>query len=337
MKSAWMNIRKSIIRGKLFFILPLMACVLFLFLFFNSSLEKQGKIEKVGLLVVGTVNDQAWGTQGYKGLLNIHTKLGVDVFYKEAIDSYTVAERVVKELQGKGVNLIFGHGGNFVQYFNILSHKFPSIHFVSLNGREPATQPNTSNIRLENYPMGFFGGMVAGHMTRTNKVGVIGAYEWQEEATGFEAGVHYINKDVNVLKEFVNDWDNREKAMNLLDKEISQNVDVVYPVGDGFHVGILEKMKENGLYAIGYISDQSTIGKYAVLTSTIQDIPELYGQIAQAFDEGKLKSGNRSCGIRDDTIFLGKYSPNVDKEFIERLEKDFDRYKNTGKLPDEIK
>ncbi|MBZ9533113.1 BMP family ABC transporter substrate-binding protein [Cytobacillus oceanisediminis] len=335
MKSILTNIRKSIFRRKIILIIPIIACVLFLFLFFYDSSEKKGKIDKVGLFVAGTVSDQAWGTQGYKGLLNIHTKLGLDVFYKESIDSYTVAERAVKEFQGKGVNLIFGHGGDFVQYFNILANKYPSIHFVSLNGRELATQKNTSNIRMENYPMGFFGGMVAGYMTRTNTVGVIGAYEWQEEASGFEAGVHYINKDVRVLEEFVNDWDDREKAMGLLDNEISQNVDIVYPIGDGFHVDIIERMKENGLYAIGYISDQSTIGKYTVLTSIIQDIPKLYGQVAQAFDEGKLKAGNQLCGIRDNTIFLGEFSPNVDKDFVEILQQELNRYKKTGKLPNE--
>lgn len=335
MKRALMNIRNKPIRGKIFIIIPLIVCVLFLFLFFNGSVGKKGKIEKVGLLVSGTVSDQVWGTKGYKGLLNIHTKFNVDVFYKESIDSYTITERAVKEFESKGVNLIFGHGSDFVQYFNILSSKYPSIHFVSLNGSEPATKENTTNIKFENYPMGFFGGMVAGHMTKTNIIGIIGAYEWQEEVKGFEDGVNYVNKNAKVLKEFVNDWDNREKAMNLLDEQISQNVDIVYPVGDGFNVEIVENIKKKGLYAIGYISDQSNIGKYTVLTSTVQDIPKLYEQIATAFDEGELHSGTQSCGIREGTIYLGKFSPGIDNDIVESIQKDLNRYKKTGKLPNE--
>jgi len=335
MKKALMNIRNKIIRGKIIIILPLIMCVLFLFLFFNGSIAKKGKVEKVGLLVSGTVSDQVWGTKGYKGLLNIHTKLGVDVFYKESIDSYTITERAVKEFKAKGVNLIFGHGGDFVQYFNILSSKYPSIHFVSINGREPATKDNTTNIKFENYPMGFFGGMVAGQMTKTNTIGVIGAYEWQEEVNGFKDGVKYVNKNAKVIKEFVNDWDNREKAMNILNDQISKNVDIVYPVGDGFNVEIVESIKEKGLHVVGYISDQANLGKYTVLTSTVQDIPKLYEQIATEFDEGELHSGTQICGIREGTIYLGKFSPSIDQDIVESIQKDLNRYKKTGKLPNE--
>ncbi|WP_312095531.1 BMP family ABC transporter substrate-binding protein [Niallia sp.] len=335
MKRVLMNIRKKTMREKMYLIIPLIVCVLFLFLFLNGYTSKKGKIEKVGLLVSGTVSDQVWGTKGYKGLLNIHTKLDVDVFYKESIDSYTVTERAVKEFEAKGVNLIFGHGSDFVQYFNILSSKYPSIHFVSLNGREPSTKENTTNIKFENYPMGFFGGMVAGHMTKSNTVGIIGSFEWQEEVKGFEDGVNYVNKNAKVIKKFVNDWDDREKAKNLLEDEINQNVDIVYPVGDGFNVEIVERIKEKGLHAIGYISDQSNIGKYTVLTSTVQDIPKIYEQTATAFNEGKLQSGNHTCGMKEATIYLGKFSPNVDKDFIKALKKDVEQYKKTGKLPNE--
>lgn len=337
MKKALMNIRNKIIRGKIIIILPLIMCVLFLFLFLflNGWVAKKGKVEKVGLLVSGTVSDQVWGTKGYKGLLNIHTKLGVDVFYKESIDSYTVTERAIKEFEAKGVNLVFGHGGDFVQYFNILSSKYPSIHFVSINGREPATKNNTTNIKFENYPMGFFGGMVAGQMTKTNTIGVIGAYEWQEEVNGFKDGVKYVNENAIVIKEFVNDWDNREKAMNILDDQISKNVDIVYPVGDGFNVEIVESIKEKGLHVVGYISDQANLGKYTVLTSTVQDIPKLYEQIATEFDEGELHSGTQICGIREGTIYLGKFSPSIDQDIVESIQKDLNRYKKTGKLPNE--
>ncbi|EOR21936.1 hypothetical protein A499_20573 [Niallia nealsonii AAU1] len=66
MKSILTNIRKSIFRRKIILIIPIIACVLFLFLFFYDSSEKKGKIDKVGLFVAGTVSDQAWGTQGIK-------------------------------------------------------------------------------------------------------------------------------------------------------------------------------------------------------------------------------------------------------------------------------
>ncbi|NQD48895.1 BMP family ABC transporter substrate-binding protein, partial [Bacillus altitudinis] len=59
-----------------FLLLMLSAC---------SQAPLKGHIEKVGLLVPDTINDQVWGTKGYKGLLNIQSTFGVDVYYKEGM------------------------------------------------------------------------------------------------------------------------------------------------------------------------------------------------------------------------------------------------------------
>ncbi|HWJ78483.1 MAG TPA: BMP family ABC transporter substrate-binding protein [Niallia sp.] len=338
MKVIFTNRNEKQVGGKDITLLFLFFLICF-FLFCLSScgkVEEKGEITKVGLLVEGKVTDQGWGTQAYKGLLNIQDRYHCDIYYKEYIDSYTVAKRAVEEYQNKGVNLIFGHGDHFVEYFNDLGDEFPSIHFVSVNGTEQAIKENTTNLHLENYSMGFFAGMVAGHITETNSVGIIAVNSGQEEVKGFEDGAKYVNNNITVIKRFVgNSEDNREKALSLWNQEMEQNIDIVYPAGDSFHVDIVEAMKAEGLYSIGYITNQQFLGKDTVLTSTVQDIPKLYMQIAERFDEGKLIKGNETFGMEDDITLLGPCSPKVDKEFISELNKAIDYYKKTNKLPNQ--
>ncbi|PWW27695.1 nucleoside-binding protein [Cytobacillus oceanisediminis] len=292
-----------------------------------------GKLEKAGLLVPDTVNDQVWGTKGYKGLLKIQSQYNVDVYYKEGMNSEMVVERAVKEFDQKGVNLIFGHGNEYAEYFNNISKKYPHIHFVSFNGN--AKNENTTSLNFEAYAMGFFGGMVAGHVTKTETVGVLAAFEWQPEVEGFFEGANYINKNVNVEIQYVGNWDNEEKAIKLLDNLISKNADVVYPAGDGYNVPVIEKIKEKGLYAIGFISDQSDLGESVVLTSTVQHVDVLYEVVAEKFNKGELKSGNLSFDFQDEVISLGKFSPIVDEDFKKELNAAIEEYKKTGKLPNE--
>lgn len=292
-----------------------------------------GKLKKVGLLVPDTVNDQVWGTKGYKGMLKIQSDYDVDVYYKEGMSSESVVERAVKEFDQKGVNLIFGHGNAYAEYFNNISKKYPHIHFVSFNG--DAVNENTTSLNFEAYAMGFFGGMVAGHMTKTNEVAILAAYEWQPEIEGFYEGANFINKDVNVKIEYVGNWDDDKKAVALLDKIVASGADVVYPAGDGYNVPVIEKIKEQGLYAIGYISDQSDLGESVVLTSTVQHVDVLYEVVAERFNKGDLKSGNLTFDFQDDVITLGKFSPEVDAEFIDSINEAIEEYKNTGKLPNE--
>jgi transcriptional activator of comK gene len=293
--------------------------------------KSTGELQKVGLLVPETVNDQVWGTKGFKGMLKIQSKFNVDVFYKEGMNSESVVERAVKEFDQKGVNLIFGHGSEYAEYFNNISKEYPKIHFVSFNG--DAKNSNTTSLNFEAHAMGFFGGMVAAHMSKEHRVGVLAAYEWQPEIEGFYQGALAENKSTNVSIEYVGNWDDGKKAVQLVDHMIENGVDVIYPAGDGFNVPVIERVKERGMYVIGYVSDQSDLGESTVLTSTIQQVDTLYEKVADQYNNGKLKSGNLSFDFQDNVISLGKYSPLVNKEFIQKLNKQIEKYKETGKLP----
>lgn len=290
-----------------------------------------GNLKNVGLLVTETINDQVWGTKGYKGMLKIQSRFDVDVYYKEGMNSQAVVDRAVKEFQQKGVNLIFGHGNEYAEYFNNLAKEYPEIHFVCFNG--DAKEKNTTSLNFDAYAMGFFGGMVAGHMTKTNEIGVIAAYEWQPEVEGFYEGVLYENKEAEVDIEYVWQWDDDERALAILDEMLLENIDVVYPAGDGYNVPVIEKVKENGLFAIGYISDQSDLGQSTVLTSTVQHVDSLYELVAEDFSKGKLKQGNLTFDFQEEVISLGQFSPLVDDAFEKTINDLIDTYKETGKLP----
>ncbi|MBN6887554.1 transcriptional activator of comK gene [Cytobacillus horneckiae] len=292
-----------------------------------------GELKKAGLLVPDTVNDQVWGTKGYKGMLKIQSTYNIDVYYKEGMNTPLVVERAVKEFSQKGVNLIFGNGNEYAEYFNELSSKYPDIHFVSFNG--DAKNANTTSLNFEGYAMGFFGGMVAGEMTETNIVGIIAAFEWQPEVKGFYEGVTFQNKDADVKIQYVGHWDDTIRASELMDSLIEMKADVVYPAGDGYNVPVIEKVKEEGLYAIGYVSDQSDLGKSAVLTSTIQHVDVLYELVAEKFNNGELDSGNLSFDFQDEVISLGTYSSEMDQEFINQLNETVENYKATGELPNQ--
>lgn len=292
-----------------------------------------GKLSKVGLLVPETVNDQVWGTKGYNGMLKIQSEFDAEVYYKEGMDSKDAIAEGVKDFSQKGVSLIFGHGKEYSEYFNDLADEYPDIHFVSFNGN--AKQKNTTSLNFNGYAMGFFGGMVAAHMTKTNELGVIAAYEWQPEVEGFYDGAHYENKQVNVTISYVGHWNDKVKALGLLDSMLENRIDVFYPAGDGYNVPVIEKIKENSKYAIGYVSDQSDLGESTVLTSTVQDVEHLYEMVAQQYVAGELKAGNQSYDFKDNVVTMGKYSPLVEKAYIAKLDVLIEDYMRTGKLPND--
>jgi transcriptional activator of comK gene len=300
-----------------------------------SQQGDKGSLDNVGLLVPETISDQVWGTKGYKGLLKIQAQFGVDVFYKEGVNTRQLVEKAVAEYEEKGVNLIFGHGQEYDPIFNEIAEEYPGIHFVSFNGN--ASESNTTSLNFEGYAMGFFGGMTAAHHTESRQIGIIAAYAWQPEIKGFVDGAKYQDRDVEVLIDYTNDWNHTEKAMVLLHRQVNSGVDIVYPAGDGYNVSVIEKMKEKGLYAIGYVSDQSDMGESTVLTSTVQHVDKLYEVVAERFSKDDLKSGNIPFDFQDKVITMGEFSPIVEEEFREVIENDIQHYIKTGELPNERK
>ncbi|MGG3914651.1 BMP family ABC transporter substrate-binding protein [Bacillus sp. es.034] len=289
------------------------------------------EIEKVGLLVPEAVNDGVWGTKGYKGLLKIQSDYHADVFYKEGMKNDTSIKQAVEEFDDKDVTLVFGHGSEYVDVFNELSGEHPDMHFVSFNGH--ATEKNTTSLQFKGYAMGFFGGMTAAFHSKTNKIGVIAAFEWQPEVQGFIDGAKYQNSETEINVEYTNHWDDQERALKELDTLLNEDTDVVYPAGDGYNVAVIEKLKEKGLYAIGYVSDQSDLGESTVLTSTVQQADKLYEVVADKFAQDELKSGNLEFDFEDGVISMGKFSPLIPKDFQSEMKQHIKDYIDTGKLP----
>ncbi|WP_100404874.1 BMP family ABC transporter substrate-binding protein [Bacillus solitudinis] len=311
----------------------------FLFLFLPIIIMVAGckpvpdtpSLQGVGLLLEETIDDQGWNSKGYQGLLGIHSNLQVDVFFKEDVNTFEKVERAVSDFSQDDVNLVFGHGRIFADFFSELGEKYPDIHFVSFNG--DVTGSNVTSLHFESYAMGYFAGMLASKMSKTGHVGVIAAYSWQPEVRGFADGAVY-KSDTEVHVDYVNDWSNGERALEFLrDMKNHHQVDVFYPTGDGYHIKVIEQVKTEGLYAIGYIGDQSDLGEKTVLTSTIQHVDELYELIAEQFHKGDLEAGNKSYDFQQGVISLGSFSPDVPEEIRSEMLEVVENYIQTGELP----
>jgi transcriptional activator of comK gene len=293
--------------------------------------ESEQKLKNVGILLPETINDQSWNAKGYEGLLSIQSEFGVDVFYKEEVKSLPAVRKAILEFQQQNVNLVFGHGNIYTAHFAEIQDDYPSIHFVTFNG--DAEEQNFTSLHFKSRAMGFFGGMIAGGMSKTNKVGIIAAFPWQPEIKGFESGVTFQNTNVQVLTSYTNDWANEQKALSILDELLKEGVDIVYPAGDGYSVAVIEKLKRKGLYAVGFVTDQYDLGKATVLTSTVQHIDDLYVLAAKKFNNNELSYGNLYFDMQDDVISMGKYSSEVPERLKSTVQSAIEHYLESGQLP----
>ncbi|RKL67747.1 BMP family ABC transporter substrate-binding protein [Salipaludibacillus neizhouensis] len=318
-------------KGKRIIILFVIPLVLFL----SGCQQAQGKpFEKVGLLLSHPIDDQGWNMKGYQGILKVQSEFDVEVLMKEGVRSEGAVRKSLEEFEEEDVSLVIGHSQLYADLFMKLKGDFPSIHFVSFNG--DVEGENITSIHFNGYAMGYFAGMLAGEMTKTNTVGVIAAFPFQPEVEGFEDGVNYQAPEVDVKVDFVESWVEEEAALEIFEGMKNEGADIYYPAGDGFHTAIIEEVKKEGLYAIGYVGDQLDLGVYTVLTSTVQEVEKMYEYVAEKFSKGELETGNKYFGFSDGVISMGEYGKEVPSETISWLNEHVDTYIKTGHLPHEL-
>ncbi|WP_096435755.1 BMP family ABC transporter substrate-binding protein [Alteribacter populi] len=293
-----------------------------------------GDLKKAGLLLPHPMDDQGWNKKGYEGMLTIHSNMEVDVLLEENIRSYQAIYDAVEAFDEEGVNLVFGHSQIYAKPFMTLKDDYPHIHFVSFNGEVDGE--NITSLHFQGYSMGFFAGMLASEMSESDEVAVIAAFPWQPEVEGFEDGAKHQMENVTVHVDYVESWADEEKALSIYQTMKRKGVDVYYPAGDGYHVSVIEEVKDDGFHAIGYVGDQQDLGESTILTSTVQRVDQLYENVASQFNEGSLESGNRYYDFQDGVVTLGEYSVDVPESLQKWLDEQVEVYIETGKLPSEI-
>ena len=309
-----------------------LAIILILIVSSCQSRIVNGQLKNVGMLLPDTVDDEVWNSKGYEGLLQIQSTYDVDVFYKESIDTESEIRQALEEFSEEDVNLVFGHGNIYAPFFLNMKKEFPEMDFVTFNG--DSTDPLITNIQFEGKAMGFFAGMVAAEMSKTKQIGVIAAFPWQPEVEGFQQGAKNARPEVVVNVGFVHDWGDKETAEILFRDFIAKGVDVFFPAGDGFNIPLIQKVKREGLFAIGYVSDQLYLGKETILTSTVQHVDKIYVTIADQYNKGVLEKGTIRVDFADGAISLGEFSPVVPESLEKDVKADVQRYIETGKLPE---
>lgn len=296
-----------------------------------SFLPKHQEIKTVGYLSTKSIHDQTWGTEGYKGVLNIIQMYDTNFFIQENLKSDQAIMNAIDQFAARDVSIVYGQGSEFQNIFNKTAKKYPKMHFVFLNGESKAK--NVSALNIEGYAMGFFGGMLAAHESKSKVLGVVGAFKGQPEIEGFIDGAKHEHKATKVFTRYVNTWGySRDAQQFTLDLIKKDDADVIYPAADGTNRDVMEVVKVNQKKAIGYISDQRYLGDF-VIGSTTQNISKLYSDIADNYYEQRLKGGNKLYGMKDDITDLTGISSTVDKQFIDKLEEGIRTYKATNVLP----
>ena len=270
---------------------------------------------KVGMLLPGSISDQGWNALAHDGLKAIETELGAEISYVESLTP-SDWEADFRSYAMQGYHLIFGHGYEYQEAAIAVAQDYPEIVFITSAGASGAIRENVSPVVFRLEQATYLLGMIAGMMTQTDKVGMIGGQVLPSGSSvfmAFEGGVKSTNPDAVVQLAYVGDWENIAKAKELALAQIQEGVDFIFHNANEAGIGVFEAVvsaQDAGktVYSFGANRDQSAVSPRAVLANAVIT-PRAYVQLATAVKERTFKSKLYVFTMTTDSAIAVTYNP----------------------------
>ena len=283
---------------------------------------------KIAFVYVASVGDMGWTWAHDQGRLMVEKELAgqVETTYIENIPEGPEAERVIRDFAQKGYKLIITTSFGFMDPTVAVAKDFPNVWFVHVSGYKTGANLSTVFGKIEE-PR-FVSGLIAGKMTKSNKLGYVAAFPIPEVVRGLNAftlGVRKANPNATVKVVWTSTWFDPVKEKEAAVALLADGCDVIAQHQDTPEPPKAAEAK--GAFAVGYDSDMSKQAPKAVLTSPIWNWGIKYVEIAQAIQAGTYKTESYWGGWKDGVVDLAPYGPMVPDDVKKMADAEKEKFK----------
>lgn len=270
---------------------------------------------KIAFAYVGPVGDAGWTYAHNQGRLAVEKEFGDKVVtsFVEKVPEGPEAERVIRDLVAQGNTLIFGTTFGYMEPMLKVAADNPNVKFEHGTGYKTAANMRTYDSRT--YEGAYMAGVIAGSMTKTNTLGVVGSIPIPEvirNINSFTLGAQSVNPKIKTKVVWVNAWFDPPKESEGAQSLLNQGADVLFQNTDS--AAVLQTAEKAGKFAFGWDSDMSAFGPKAHLASAIINWGPYYIKATKEALDGSWQTGGAWWGVKEGAIDLVSVSDAVPAE-----------------------
>ncbi len=245
----------------------------------------QAKIKVAAIYTVPF--EQQWVSRIHKALKAAEARGEIEYKASENVSNADY-ERVMREYATAGNQLIVGEAFAVEAAARKVARDFPKTSFLLGSSGKPQA-PNFSV--FDNYIQepAYLTGMIAGGMTKSNKIGMVGGFpipEVNRLMHAFMAGARETNPKVEFTVSFINSWFDPPKAKEAAFAMIDKGADVMYAE----RFGVSDAAKERKVLAIGNVIDTQKDYPDTVVASALWHMEPSIDAALKAVKAGSFKA-----------------------------------------------
>jgi basic membrane lipoprotein Med (substrate-binding protein (PBP1-ABC) superfamily) len=231
--------------------------------------------------------EQQWVSRIHKALGAAKDRGEIEYVFSEKVANADY-ERVMREFAEKGSQLIVGESFAVEAAARKVAKDYPQTAFLMGSSGKPQA-PNFAV--FDNYIQepAYLTGMIAGGITKTNRIGMVGGYpipEVNRLMHAFMAGAKEVNPNVQFTVTFIGSWFDPPKAKEAAFAMIEKGADVMYAE----RFGVSDAAKERGKLAIGNVIDTQKEYPNTVVASALWNMEPTIDRAIKAVKGGTFKA-----------------------------------------------
>jgi basic membrane protein A and related proteins len=275
---------------------------------------------KAAFIYESPVGNAGWTYQLDQGRQCLAAQ-GVETTFVESVPETPDVANVERGLAEQGYDIVFATGFGYQPFTQQVAKENPGKYFV---GIAPTIAPagNIGGFYGKLWDGRYLTGIVAGSMTKTNKVGYVAPVPLPisiAALNAFALGVHAANPKAVVQVIWTLSWfdppGEKQAAVTL----VESGADVVAQHADT--PSAVQGAAEKGAWAIGSESDLSRFAPGKVLTGTVWNWCPYFKKVVDMVKSKTFKPDDYYGGLGDNIMTLAPFDKAVPADVVAKVEK----------------
>ena len=277
---------------------------------------------KIAFAYVGPVGDGGWTFAHDNARKALEKEFGDKIVtsFVEKVPESADAERVLRDMVGQGNKLIFGTTFGYMEAMLKVAADNPTVKFEHATGYKTAENMRTYDSRT--YEGAYMAGVIAGTMTKSNVLGVVGSIPIPEvirNINSFTLGAQSVNPKIKTKVVWVGEWFNPPKETEAATALINGGADILMQNTDS--PAVLKTAEEKGKRAFGWDSDMTAYGPKAHLASSVINWGPYYIKATKDAMAGTWSTGKAWWGVKEGAIDIVSVASDVPASATDRIAK----------------
>lgn len=276
----------------------------------GAAVSAQDDVFRVAAVAPSATNDLAFSQSMYDALLYIQEEMGEENFQFDFLDGTFIVDDAAVALRdwasSGDYDLIIAHGSQFGSILEELAPEFPEVSFAW------GTDPNTFGLdnvfayEAASDQGGYVNGVLAGVLTDSNTIGVVGPIEVGDAklyVDGFVEGVMAVNEDATVNVVYIESFSDVPKATEAAETQIANGADILTGTAQ-MVVGPIAVSQENEVLWFGTQSSQAELSAEVGVAFQVYKWDVVLMDIMSKMEEGILGGESYTLTLENEGLVI---------------------------------